>query len=263
MGEKIVITSGKGGVGKSTIAANLAAAFARLGKNSILVDMDMGLRSLDVFLGLENKVVFDLSDLADGICREKQALVKWDVSPRVRLVAAAQLRGSETVDEDRLTRVLDSLKEDCDYLLIDCPAGVGRGFRNATASADTAILVATPDGVCLRDAERMAGLLKSRDIPRLLLAVNRVSPRHLKPDWPASPGVFAEKLGLETIALIPEDACVERCTQCGVPAAWQKGSRAGRAIMDAARRLNGESVPQISLNREFPVLRLLRRLGLR
>ena len=170
MGEVIVITSGKGGVGKSTLTAGLGVALAGLQRRVALVDMDMGLRSLDIMLGLEHKVVYDLADVADGMCRVKQALIRHPQVEGLWLLSAAQMRGSEALTAHQVERVMNQMRDRFDYVLIDCPAGVGRGFRNAASCASRAILLTTPDVVAMRDAERVVGLLERLDVRAPTLA---------------------------------------------------------------------------------------------
>ncbi len=254
MGQSLVITSGKGGSGKSTVAVNLGAALAAEGRTVALVDMDMGMRSLDILCGLENRIVYDLADVADGICRVKQAIVKHPSVPNLSLISAAQTRGSDALSTVRSRELMDELKQRFDWVLIDSPAGVGRGFRNAAAGADQALIVTQADPVSMRDAERVAGLLERCDILRPFVAFNRVR-------CAGRAGVRlaeerAERLSLPLVAVIPEDAMVpgaapEKPVSLG-------GSPAGRAVRELARRLMGEDLPIGPIRRERLIKRIAR-----
>ncbi len=258
MGQTLVITSGKGGSGKSTIALGLGAALAASGKSCVLVDMDMGMRSLDILCGLENRIVYDLADVADGICRVKQAIVKHPSVAGLSLISAAQTRGSDALSPQRSREVMDELKERFDLVLIDCPAGVGRGFRNAASGADRALIVSLMDPVSLRDAERVAGLLERCDILRPELAFNRVQPAKGR-GGAHIPLEYAERLNLPLIGLIPEEPAInsappERPVALG-------NSPAGRAIRELSRRLMGEGLPLVPLKRERLIKRIARAIA--
>lgn len=239
MGEVIVITSGKGGVGKSTLASGLGVRLAGLGRRAVLIDMDMGLRSLDIMLGLEHKVVYDLADVADGMCRVKQALMKHPQVEGLFLLNAAQMRGSDALTPHQMEKVVNQLRDRFDDVLIDCPAGIGRGFKNAALCADRAILISTPDPIALRDAERVVGLLGRLDVPAPQLVLNRVLPSDMLDESPVGPRAFADRLRLELLGLIPEGEQLSR-RSAGVLSPDTPG---GRAIWRIARRMAGESVP--------------------
>lgn len=249
MTQAIVITSGKGGSGKSTVACLLGLCLADAGKKVALVDMDMGMRSLDLMLGLENKVVYDLADVAEGVCRLKQALVRVRPDRELFLLSAAHTRGSDALTPHQAEQIIEKLKRRFDCVLIDCPAGVGRGFRNAAAGADSAILVLLPGPVALRDAERVAGLLAKCDIPRPMLVMNRVSSDE---DAPAL-GACAQSLGLEPLGWIPDDRRITGATPLN--------TQAGQAIRRIARRLGGEAVPIPPQKRAGTIKRLLRAIA--
>ena len=254
MGQSLVITSGKGGSGKSTIALNLGAALAASGRSVVLVDMDMGMRSLDILCGLENRIVYDLADVADGICRVKQAIVRHPSVQGLSLISAAQTRGSDALTPLRSREVMDELKERFDLVLIDCPAGVGRGFRNAASGADRALIVSLTDPVSLRDAERVAGLLERYDILRPELAFNRVRPARGR--GAASALEYAGRLNLPLVGLIPEDPILAGAPP-EKPAALGR-SAGGRAIMELSRRLMGEDLPLTPPRREGLIKRIAR-----
>ena len=256
MGEVIVITSGKGGVGKSTLTAGLGLMLAGLNKRVALIDMDMGLRSLDIMLGLEHKVVFDLADVADGMCRVKQALVKHPQVEGLCLLSAAQMRGSEAVTAHQMERVMNQLRDRFDYILIDCPAGVGRGFKNAASCAERAILCTTPDAVAMRDAERVVGLLERQDVRAPALVLNRVLPRDMLDDCPVGPKAFEERLGLTLLGLIPEDEQLARREES---LSLTRGTDS--AFVRIARRLTGENVPLVPIKRAGLLSRLRQALS--
>jgi septum site-determining protein MinD len=252
MGESIVITSGKGGSGKSTVAIHIGAALAASGRSVVLVDMDMGMRSLDILLGLENKIVYDLADVADGLCRVKQAIVKHPSIEGLHLVSAAQTRGSDAISPARSREVMEELKARFDFVLIDSPAGVGRGFRNAASGADRALIVSLTDPVSLRDAERVSGLLARSDILSPSLAFNRVLPRRGR-RGENTPLELAERLGRTLVGIIPEDPSI----QTAMPGK-RASSPAVRAIHELSRRLMGEDLPLAGLSREPLIKRIVR-----
>jgi len=258
MGQSLVVTSGKGGSGKSTVALNLGAALAASGRSVVLVDMDMGMRSLDILCGLENRIVYDLADVADGICRVKQAIVKHPTVQGLSLISAAQTRGSDALTPLRSREVMDELKERFDLVVIDCPAGVGRGFRNAASGADRALIVSLTDPVSLRDAERVAGLLERHDILRPELAFNRVRPARGRKGASLTLE-YADRLNLKLIGLIPEDERIA-CAPPERPAALGR-SPGGRAIHELSRRLMGEDLPLTLPRREGLIKRIARAIA--
>lgn len=242
MGEALVITSGKGGVGKSTLAANLALAQAAAGWKVVLIDVDTGLRNLDVLLGMENRVVYDLTDVAEGVCRMKQALIKHQKYENLSLIAAAQMRDSGSVSPAQMEKIVGKLKSQFDWVFIDCPAGVDRGFRTAIAGADRAVVVALNDAVSIRDAERVRGLIEKAGLPKPLLVCNRIRYAKLKkgetPVWQQ----MAERLDMKLLGVSPEDDAVPAAAQTGVPAV-EGNSLAGAAFGRMALRLRGNDLP--------------------
>lgn len=241
MSEALVITSGKGGVGKSTIAANLAMALSDSGQKVVIIDADTGLRNLDVLLGMENRVVYDLTDVAEGVCRLKQALVKDHNNENLCLLAAAQMRDSASVSPAQMEKIVLKLKEMFDWVIVDCPAGVDRGFRTAVAGADRAIIVALNDVISIRDAERVRMLLEKVGMPQPMLICNRmreeILPRGEKPSYQQ----IAERLEIRLLGITPEDDAVRLAAQQGIPVVKGK-SPSALAIKRIARRLCGESV---------------------
>ncbi len=259
MGEALVITSGKGGVGKSTLAVNLAVALAGMECRTVLIDADTGLRSLDVLLGLENNVVYDLTDVAEGACRLRQAVLKHREIPRLALVAAAQLRDSSSVTPERMEKIVGELKDEFDEVIIDCPAGVDNGFRVATAGADRAVVVVQNDPICVRDAERVKGLLERADVARVDFCVNRAQPEPVQ-EGPSSLDQLAERLEMKCIGAVPEDsAAFLQAARSGKPVALGAGALA-QVFRDIARRVRGEDVPVSPVRRPSIWSRLLRRI---
>jgi len=241
MSEALVITSGKGGAGKSTLAANLSLALADGGAKVVLIDADTGLRNLDVLLGMENRVVYDLTDVAEGVCRLKQALVKHPDNEKLCLIAAAQMRDSSSVSPAQMEKIVGKLKELFDWIVVDCPAGVDRGFRTAIAGADRAIVVTLDDAVSIRDAERVGALAQKAGLPKPMLVCNRMRAEKLKKDDQPAWRRMAERLDMQLLGVVPEDEEIRWAVQAGVPVVRGK-SAAGAAFLRIARRVRGEAV---------------------
>ncbi len=260
MGQTVVITSGKGGVGKTTACANLGVAIALLGKSVVLVDADIGLRNLDVVMGLENRIVYDLVDVVEGYCRTRQALIKDKRVDDLYLLPAAQTRDKTAVTPKQMKALIDELKDDFDYVLVDSPAGIEQGFRNATSGADTAVIVTTPEVAAVRDADRVIGLLEALDICPPMLVVNRVRPLMVKRGDMMDIQDMLEILAIELLGVVPEDEGIIVSTNRGEPAALQNGSRAGQAFRNTARRLAGEKVPFMALETPSRILQRLKKI---
>lgn len=241
MSEALVITSGKGGVGKSTLAANLSLALADSGAKVVLIDADTGLRNLDVLLGMENRVVYDLTDVAEGVCRLKQALVKDRNNENLCLIAAAQMRDSSSVTPAQMEKIVGKLKEQFDWIVVDCPAGVDRGFRTAIAGADRAIVVTLDDAVSIRDAERVTALTEKAGLPKPMLVCNRMRAEKLRKDEQPAWQKVSERLDMQLLGVIPEDEEIRWAVQEGMPVVRGK-SAAGAAILRISRRVRGETV---------------------
>jgi len=244
-GNIFVITSGKGGVGKTTTTANLGVALARLGKQVALVDADIGLRNLDLVLGLEKRIVYDVVDLAEGRCQPRQALIKDKRINGLFLMPAAQTKDKESVSETQMARVAHSLGADFDVVLIDCPAGIEHGFRNAVAGADEAIVVTMPEVSAIRDADRVIGMLGSR---RARLVVNRVRPDMVRTGDMLSVDDVAEILGREVLGVVPDDEEIIDTTNRGQPVSLDPSRRLSAMYAIMARRLMGEDIKPLEID---------------
>ena len=245
MGEAIVITSGKGGVGKTTTTANLGTALALQGKTVCLVDTDIGLRNLDVVLGLENRISYDLVDVIEGRCKTHQALVKDKrVDEKLYLLPAAQTADKTAVNAEQVKQLITELKQDFDFVLIDCPAGIEQGFRNAIAGADKAIVVVTPEISAVRDADRIIGLLEQEshiEAPRLI--INRVRQHLIESGDTLDVSEITAHLAIDLVGIIIDDEEVIASSNNGEPVVMDPSNKAALAYRNIARRLLGESVP--------------------
>ncbi len=240
MGRAIVITSGKGGVGKTTTAANLGASLAQRGHSVVLVDADIGLRNLDVVMGLENRIVYHLVDIVRGRCTAQKALIRDRRIDNLYLLPSSQSDEKESVSPDEMRDLVRALKGAYDYVLIDCPAGIEQGFRNAVAGADEAIVVATPEVSSIRDADRVVGLLAAEDIPTRLIC-NRISAEMVKRGDMLSQDDVIEILSLELLGAVPLDDAIVSSTNKGMPATLAGArSAAARAYENIASRVTGE-----------------------
>jgi len=242
-GRTIVITSGKGGVGKTTTVANIGTALAKKGHSVVLLDADIGLRNLDVVMGLENRIVYNLVDIVEGKCRKEQAMIRDRKLPSLHIVPSAQTREKDAVQPDQMKALCAELAEEFDYVLIDCPAGIERGFKNAVAGAEAAIVVTTPEVSAIRDADRVIGLLEANLLRDIHLIVNRMNLRMVKQGDMMSTNDIVSLLAVPLIGVVPESGEVVISTNRGIPLVHQKGSEAGRAFSNIAARLDGEGVP--------------------
>lgn len=262
MGRVIVVTSGKGGVGKTTVTANLGTGLAKLGAKVALVDADFGLRNLDLLLGLEQRVVYTALDVLAGECSLEKALVKDKRQERLVLLPAAQNRTKEAVTPEQMQELTDKLAKSYDYVIIDCPAGIEMGFRNAVAPAQEAIIVTTPEMAALRDADRVVGLLENEDIKSIRLIVNRVRPEMIQLNQMISVEDILDLLVVPLLGIVPDDERIITSTNRGEPLALEdKPSLPGMAFINIARRIQGDDVPFLDLmaNQDNLITRLLRR----
>lgn len=249
MSRIIVITSGKGGVGKTTSTANLGMALAQRGRRVALVDADFGLRNLDLLLGLENRIVYTAVEVIAGQCRLEQALVKDKRQPKLVLLPAAQNRMKDAVSPDQMRQVVEALAQEYDYVLIDSPAGIESGFQNAIAAAREALIVSTPEIAAVRDADRVVGLLEAHGVKKINLIVNRLRPEMVEANDMMSVEDVREILAIDLIGVIPDDEKVIVSTNRGEPLVLSENKTlAGSAFDNIARRLEGEKIPFLELN---------------
>lgn len=248
-GRVIVITSGKGGVGKTTTSANIGTALAKNGASVVLIDTDIGLRNLDLLLGLENRIVYTLVDVVEERCKLKQALVKDKKNPNLCLLAAAQTRDKSAVTAEQLKSICEELQEEYDFILVDCPAGIEQGFQTAVAGASEAIVVTTPEMSAVRDADRIIGLLEAREeIKSYKLLLNRVRPNLIKTNDMMSVEDVVDILSCDLIGIIPEDTGIITSTNKGEPIVNDEKSLAGKAYLNVAKRINDEDVPFLDID---------------
>jgi len=239
----LTITSGKGGVGKTTTTANLGTALAMQGKKVAVVDSDIGLRNLDAVLGLENRIVYDLVDVVEGQCRLRQALIKDKRLPELYLLPAAQTRDKNAINSIQMEQLCQQLRQEFDFVLIDSPAGIEQGFRNAIVGADEIIIVANPEMASVRDADRIIGLVEAAGKPEPRLILNRLRPEMVKRGDMMDVADVLEVLGIDLIGIIPEDEMIIVAINKGEPIVYEKRSRAGSAYINAAQRIVGKEVP--------------------
>ncbi|MGI6778962.1 MAG: septum site-determining protein MinD [Acetivibrionales bacterium] len=264
MGEVLVITSGKGGVGKTTTTANIGTSLALMGKKVVLVDTDIGLRNLDVVMGLENRIVYDLVDVVEGVCRIKQALIKDKRFDGLFLLPAAQTRDKTSVKPEQMIKLCDELREEFDYIIIDCPAGIEQGFKNAIVGADRAIVVTTPEVSAVRDADRIIGLLEANELRNPKLLINRVRAEMVKRGDMMTIDDIIDILAVELAGVVPDDEAIVVSTNRGEPAVTDSKSLAGKAFNNIARRITGEQVPILDLDVDNGFVSKIKRLfGLR
>lgn len=264
MGDVIVVTSGKGGVGKTTTTANLGTGLAKLGHSVVLVDTDIGLRNLDVVMGLENRIVYDIVDVTNGHCRLKQALIKDKRFEKMFLLPAAQTKEKTAVKPEQMVELANKLKEEYDFVIIDSPAGIEQGFKNAIAGADKAVVITTPEVAAVRDADRVIGLLEAAGIEQPQLIINRLRPAMVKYGDMMDIDDIIDILAVELLGVVPEDEMIVVSTNRGEPAVLDSQSQAGEAYRNISRRLAGEEVPIMPLEvNEGIMTRLKRLIGMR
>ena len=247
MCEVIVITSGKGGVGKTTTTANIGIGLAQAGKKTVVIDTDLGLRNLDVVMGLENRIVYNLVDVISGGCRLKQALIRDQRYPELYLLPSAQTKDKSAVSPEQMRKLLSEMKSEFDYILIDSPAGIEQGFQNAIAGAERSIVVTTPEVSAIRDADRIIGLLEANEIGKIDLIVNRLRMDMVKRGDMMSVEDVCEILSIDLIGAVPDDEQIVISTNQGEPLVGSS-ALAGRAYQNICHRLIGEEVPFLDLN---------------
>jgi len=239
----ITITSGKGGVGKTTAAANLSAALAMRGKRVVAIDADIGLRNLDVVMGLENRIVYDLVHVVEGACRLRQAMIKDKRLETLYLIPAAQSRDKNAVKPQDMIDVCEQLRPDFDFILVDSPAGIEQGFKNAIAPADLVLIITTPEVSAVRDADRIIGLIEAEEKGPARLIVNRLRPSMVQRGDMLDTADVLDVLSIDLLGIVPDDESIIISTNRGVPAVMENNSRAGQAFRNIAGRLLGEDIP--------------------
>lgn len=249
MSEVIVITSGKGGVGKTTTVANIGTGLAMLGKKVAVVDTDIGLRNLDVVLGLENRIVYNLVDVVNGSCRLRQALIRDKRHPELYLLPSAQTKDKTAVSPEQMIKLTQELREEFDYVLLDCPAGIEQGFKNAIAGADKAIVVTTPEVSAIRDADRIIGLLEAGDIRDIRLIINRLRPDMIARGDMMSVDDVLEILAVDLLGTILDDEQIVVATNQGEPLSG-KNSQAEEEYQNICKRILGEDVPFVTIRQK-------------
>ena len=259
MGEVIVITSGKGGVGKTTTSANIGTGLAQKGKKVVLIDADIGLRNLDVILGLENRIVYDIVDVVEGNCRVKQALIKDKRHASLFLLPAAQTKDKSAVNPEQMKTLCNGLKEEYDYVIIDCPAGIEQGFKNAIAGADRAIVVTTPEVSAVRDADRIIGLLEAAEIDSIRLVLNRLRVEMVKRGDMMALDDVSDILNIEVLGVVPDDEDIVVSANLGSPVVTEQNSRSGAAFRNIVERIMGNEVPLIDFMEETGILAKLKK----
>ena len=256
----IAVFNQKGGVGKTTTTANLSAALAAQGLKVVAIDADIGLRNLDVVMGLENRIVYDIVDIVEGRARLRQAMIKDKRMPELYLIPAAQTRDKSAVNPDQMRALCDDLKKEHDFVLIDSPAGIEQGFRNAIAGADEVIIVTTPEVSAVRDADRIIGLVEAEEKGPARLILNRLNPAMVKRGDMLTTEDVLEVLAIDLIGIVPEDESIITSTNRGQPVAMDGKTKAGEAFNNIARRLNGETVPFMNLDQKEDIFKRIARM---
>ena len=248
MGEAIVVTSGKGGVGKTTTTANIGTGLASLGKSVVVVDGDTGLRNLDVLMGLENRIVFTLMDVIENKCRLKQATIKDKRFPNLFLLPTAQTRDKNDISIDQMEKLINDLKAEFDYVIIDCPAGIEQGFENAVVAADRALIVVNPEVTSVRDADRVIGKLDAKGLENHQLIVNRLNYKMTQNGDMLDVDDILDSLAIKLIGVVPDDRSITVSTNKGEPIVLNEKAEAGKAFRNIARRITGEEVPFMDMS---------------
>ena len=260
MGTAIVITSGKGGVGKTTSSANIGTALALLGKSVCMIDADIGLRNLDVVMGLENRIIYDIVDVATGGCRLEQALIRDKRVDQLSILPASQTKDKTALDADRVLAIVQQLKEKFDFVIIDSPAGIEHGFKVATIGADEAIVVTTPETAAVRDADRVIGLLEGQQIRSPKLVINRIRPKMVRAGDMLDIDEIVQVLSVDLLGIVPDDETVIAHNIKGEPTVLKPDSKASLAYRNIARRILGDSVPLMVLDEEQGLWAKVRKL---
>lgn len=264
MGEAIVVTSGKGGVGKTTTTANLGTALALMDQKVCLIDTDIGLRNLDVVMGLENRIIFNIIDVIEERCKLNQAIIRDKRFPHLTMLPAAQTRDKSSITPEGMKKIVDELKRDYDYVIIDCPAGIEQGFQSAVAGADQAVVVTTPEQSSVRDADRIIGLLEQEEVDRPKLIINRIRTHMMKDGDMLDIDEIVQVLSIDLLGVVIDDDAVIKASNQGEPIAFHPDTKASIAYRNIARRILGETVPLQSLEGEKGVFQKVKEFfGLR
>ncbi|MEK6220618.1 MAG: septum site-determining protein MinD [Chloroflexota bacterium] len=258
-GKVITITSGKGGVGKTTATANIGAALAAIGKKVVCIDADIGLRNLDVILGLENRIVYDLVDVIEGRCKLRQAMIKDKRLPNLSLIPAAQTRDKSAISPSDMIKICNELREEVDYVIIDSPAGIERGFRNAIAPADEIVIITNPEVSAVRDADRIIGLIEAEEKGPAQLVINRIDFEMVENGDMLDSEDVLDLLAIKLIGLVPEDKNVIISSNRGTPISLEEKSKAGQSFRNIAKRLTGETIPFMEMGDNSGILNRLSR----
>ncbi|MCJ7722888.1 MAG: septum site-determining protein MinD [Anaerolineales bacterium] len=257
----VTITSGKGGVGKTTAVANIAVALAMSGQKVVCIDGDIGLRNLDVVMGLENRIVYDVVDVIEGRCRLRQAMIRDKHFNELYLIPAAQTRDKSAVSPSDMIHLGDELRSECDWILIDSPAGIERGFRNAIAPADRVLVMTNPEISAVRDADRVIGILEAEEKGSPSLIINRINIALVKHHDMLSVEDVLDLLAIDLIGIVPEDENMIIATNRGTPIVLQSKNKAGQAFRNIASRIRGEKVPFLALESHENLWKQLSRLA--
>lgn len=256
----ITVTSGKGGVGKTTATANISAALAAMGKKVVAIDADIGLRNLDVVMGLENRIVYNLVDVVEGTCRLRQAMIRDKRLADLHLIPAAQSRDKAALTPGDMIEVINQMRSDFDFILIDSPAGIEQGFKNAVAPADRVLIITTPEVSAVRDADRIIGLIEAEGKSISHLVVNRLRPDMVRRGDMLNTDDVIDVLAIELIGVVPDDEAIVISTNQGRPAVLENGSLAGQAFKNIAGRIEGQLIPFLDLNETDSFMGRLSRL---
>ncbi|KNF09449.1 septum site-determining protein MinD [Gottschalkia purinilytica] len=260
MGEVIVVTSGKGGVGKTTTTANIGTGLAMLGKTVVVVDADIGLRNLDVVMGLENRIVYDIVDVVEKVCKLKQGLIRDKRYNGLYLLPAAQTKDKNAISPSQMQELSDSLKEQFDYVIIDCPAGIEQGFQNAIAGADKSIVVTTPEISAVRDADRIIGLLEAKGLDDPKLIINRIRYDMVKRGDMMNIDDMIDILAIDLLGIVPDDESIVISTNKGEPVVIEEKALSGQAYKNIVQRILGEEVPLLNLETEEGMFTKLKKI---
>jgi len=260
MGQVIVITSGKGGVGKTTTTANIGTGLAKMGKSVVLIDADIGLRNLDVVMGLENRIVYDLVDVVEGNCRIRQALIKDKRFDELYLLASAQTKDKSAVSPEQMVKLIASIVDEYDYIIIDCPAGIEQGFKNAIAGAHRAIVVVNPEVSSVRDADRIVGLLQNAEIDEIHLVLNRLRPDLIRRGEMLSLDDVVDILAIDVLGVVPDDEAIVTSTNRGETVVMDDKSPAGASYKNVVERIINPAVAMLEIQEETGFMAKIRKM---